>query len=134
MKTLAFTLLLSLFALSAEACPILNGKFVKRESLGENRTSLIRLEMSTRVIGDEYRYSLADGMDPVIANGLPVRFEENGQVYQMKVSCGDDRVRFEADIGNEGRAEIVLTRVDENTMQAHATGILGPLSGTYRKE
>ena len=133
MKTLAFTLLLSLFALSAEACPIFNGKFVKRESLGENRTSQISLELSTHVTGDDYRYSLA-GMEPVLANSMPIRIEEGGVVAQLKVSCGDDRVRFDIDVSTEGQAQLVFTRVDEKTVQAYATGYLSSISGTYRKE
>ena len=134
MKTLTFTLLLSLFALSAEACPLLNGKFVKRESLGENRTSTITLELATKVTGDEYRYSIFDEMDGVIANGMPATFREGDLSAQLKVSCGDDRVRFDWDISNQGQAAIVITRVDENTVQVSGSSFLTMISGTFRKE
>ena len=134
MKTLAFTLLLSLFALSAEACPYINGKFVKREQLSPTSTSSITLQFGTKVLGDEYRYSIFDEMEGVIANGSPVKFEDQGITALLKVSCGDDRVRFDWDISTQGQASLVVTRVDENTIQVYGTSFLQMVNGTFKKE
>lgn len=125
MKTLAFVIVLNLFALAAEACPVINGRFVKQ---GDARATirLVTVESVTNSYG-------LDGMDPQPADGQPHRLVPDGRAITLTYSCSGNVLHAEVAVDGNTYANLNITKVNENRLLVQSN--LSPkYNGDFTKE
>ena len=95
MKYLALSFVILGFA-TAQACPVINGKFEKKNPDG----SSIMIGLQTRIADNVYQYNFdVDGNGPFLpADGIARNVSGGGDTGTLRISCEGNWVQFEAKV------------------------------------
>ena len=95
MKFLALSFVILGFA-TAQACPVINGKFEKKNPDG----SSIMIGLQTRIADNVYQYNFdVDGNGPFLpADGIARNVSGGGDTGTLRISCEGNWVQFEAKV------------------------------------
>jgi hypothetical protein len=130
MKTVAISLLALTLSTSAFACPLINGKYTKKETNGGNTTT-IEISLQSQA-GSPYSYSLGEGMPLMPADGQPRRMEGDGQTGTLTLSCSGNTVSAVAVVDGQGTANFVYTKLSETQVQVQ-TNADPSMNGVFTK-
>ena len=130
MKMLAFILILNLFALAAEACPVINGTYARGD-----QNLKVMFALTTREENGVNVYGFGSGWENIPADGEVHAVPFGQKTGRASVACSGNSLVLTTAADDMETTVISFTEAADGALDVAASGDYGKIiNGRFRKE